>query len=190
MNDDLFLGKLCRLTAVDPGLMAEAYSKWSQDTEYWRLMASEPCQPMSIKSSRDWLEEELYKDPPGFIMFAIHTLDSDKLIGEVGFEDADLPPGDAYVSIGLGERENWGKGFGTDVLSSVLRYAFTELNMHRVSAIISEYNPRSIQTFINLGFVVEGRLRAAEHRAGHRQDLVFLGILREEWERKQSTNNK
>ena len=33
-------------------------------------------------------------------MFAIHTLDGDRLIGEIGFEDDDLPPGEYQVFTG------------------------------------------------------------------------------------------
>ena len=143
MQSDIFQGKLVRLKAVDPQLMAEAYSRWSQDSEYWRLISAEPPRPWSIKSTREWLEEELYKDPPGFMMFAIHTLNGDRLIGEIGFEDEELPQGEAFVVLGLGERENWGKGFGTDAMCLLLRYAFGELNLQRVSLTVSEYNPRA-----------------------------------------------
>jgi RimJ/RimL family protein N-acetyltransferase len=181
MNHDLFHGKLVCLKAVDPETMAEAYSRWSQDTEYWRLMSAEPAQPMSIKSTREWLEEELYKDPPGFTMFAIHTLEDDRLIGEVGFEDDDLPYGETFVAIGIGARENWGKGYGTDAMRVILRYAFMELNLQRVSLTVSEYNSRAIQSYLKAGFVEEGRLRGSERRAGRRFNLVYMGILREEW---------
>ena len=183
MNKNLFQGQLVRLKAVDPQLMAEAYSRWSQDSEYWRLMSAEPTQPMSVKSTREWLEDELFRDPPGFIMFAINTLEDDKLIGEVGFEDQDLPNCEAFVAIGLGERENWGKGYGTDAMRIILRYAFNELNLQRISLTVSEYNPRAVQSYLKAGFVVEGRLRGAERRDGRRFDLVYMGILLAEWEK-------
>lgn len=182
MNNDLFLGKLVRLKAVDPQQMAESYSRWSQDTEYWRLMNAEPARPMSVKSTKDWLEDEIYKDPPGFIMFAIHILDDDRLIGEIGFEGGELPAGEMFVAVGLGEREYWGKGYGTDAMRLVLRYAFTELNLQRVSLTVSEYNARAVQSYRKAGFVEEGRLRGNEQRGGRRYDLIYMGILCEEWE--------
>lgn len=187
MNSELFPGKLVRLKAVNPETMAEAYSRWSQDTEYWRLMSAEPAQPMSIKSTKEWLEDELYKDPPGFIMFAIHTLEDDRLIGEIGFEDDNLPYGEAFVAIGIGERGDWGKGYGTDAMSLILRYAFTELNLQRVSLTVSGYNSRAVQSYLKAGFLEEGRLRSCENRAGRRNDLIYMGILREEWEKSQSS---
>ena len=185
MNHDLFHGKLVRLKAVDPETMAIAYSRWSQDTEYWRLMTGEPVYVMSVKSTKEWFEGELYKDPPSFTMFAIHTLEDDRLIGEIGFEDAEVPSGEAFIAIGIGEREDWGQGYGSDAMRIMLRYAFNELNLTRISLTVSEFNPRAVQAYTRAGFVEEGRLSGAEKRGGRRYDLVYMGILREEWEQRQ-----
>lgn len=185
MNHNLYQGDLVRLKAVEPESMAEAYFRWSQDSEYWRLASSEPAQPFSIKTTKEWLEEELYKDPPGFIMFAIHTLEDDRLIGDIGFEDEEMPDGESVVSVGIGAQADWGKGYGTDAMHLILRYAFRELNRMRITLTVSEYNPRAIQSYLKAGFVEEGRLRGSELRAGRRYDLVYMGILREDWEQKQ-----
>jgi RimJ/RimL family protein N-acetyltransferase len=186
LDNNLLIGKLVQLKAVDPQEMAEAYSRWSRDSEYWRLMSSEPAQVMSIKSTREWLENELYQDPPGFTMFAIHTLENDQLVGEIGFEDDELPDGETFVAVGIGDRDNWGKGFGTDALHIILRYAFMEMNLQRVSLMVSEYNSRAIQSYVRAGFIEEGRLRSYENRTGHRYDLIYMGILREKWEEDQA----
>jgi RimJ/RimL family protein N-acetyltransferase len=190
MNSFLFQGKLVRFKAVDPQQMAEVYSRWSQDSEYWRFMSGEPSHPMSIGSTREWLEEELSKDPPGFIMFALHTLDDDRLIGEIGFDRVEQPYGEAFVALGLGERDSWGKGYGTDAMRLLLRYAFCELNLHRVSLTVAEHNPRAIKSYIKVGFVEEGRVRCGEHRGGRYYDVVYMGILHDEWEQNQLVLSK
>jgi RimJ/RimL family protein N-acetyltransferase len=183
MNEDLLQGKLVRFKAVDPQTMAEAYSRWSRDSWYWRLMSGEPAYPMSVKSTQEWLEEELYKDPPGFILFAIHTLADDRLIGEAGFEDDYAAPGESFIIVGIGEEPDWGKGFGSDAMRILLRYAFMELSLRRISLTVSEYNLRGIQSDRKVGFVEEGRLRGGELRDGRRYDLIYMGILKEEWEK-------
>jgi len=63
----------------------------------------------------------------------------------------------------------------------MLRYAFAELNLHRVSLNVFEYNPRAIRSYEICGFVREGRCRQALHRDGRRWDLIYMGIMREEW---------
>ena len=181
MNNDLFRGKLVRLSMDEPEVVAEAFARWTRDSEYWRLLAAEPSRPNSVKATREWVEKELYKDPPDFHMFTIHHLEDDRLIGELGLDDVKLPHGESFVGIGLGEREYWGKGYGSDAMQILLRYAFTELNLERVSLDVFEYNPRAIASYLKVGFVEEGRLRRFLHRDGRRWDLIFMGILREEW---------
>jgi RimJ/RimL family protein N-acetyltransferase len=89
--------------------------------------------------------------------------------------------GDTLVAIALGERKFWGNGFGTDAMRVMLRYAFNELNLRRVGLIVFEYNPRAIRSYEKAGFVHEGRARGFLYREGQRWDLLFMGILREEW---------
>jgi RimJ/RimL family protein N-acetyltransferase len=87
------------------------------------------------------------------------------------------------VGIGIGEREYWGKGYGKDAMRIMLRYAFMELNLHRVSLNVYEYNPRAIRSYEKAGFTVEGRQRQALNRDGRRWDMIYMGSLREEWKR-------
>ncbi|MCK4899416.1 MAG: GNAT family N-acetyltransferase, partial [Anaerolineales bacterium] len=75
----------------------------------------------------------------------------------------------------------WGKGFGTDAVSVILRYAFHELNLHRVSLGVFEYNRRARRSYEKVGFSVEGRIRGDMLRQGRRWDVFIMGILREEW---------
>jgi RimJ/RimL family protein N-acetyltransferase len=65
----------------------------------------------------------------------------------------------------------------------ILRYAFTELNLHRVSLDTFEYNPRAIRSYEKAGFKIEGRVRQLLNREGRRWDVIYMGILREEWEK-------
>ena len=182
MNNDLFRGKIVRLAAQEVQTMAEAYSKWSGDSEFWRLMDSGSVRPFSVKTTKDWIEKNQENEKPDQFSFAIRTLEDDRLIGDIGLDGIQWTHGDTFVGIGLGEREYWGKGFGTDAMQVILRYAFTELNLHRVSLNVFGYNPRAMKSYEKAGFKFEGRMRGMLHRDGRRWDIVFMGILREEWE--------
>ena len=63
----------------------------------------------------------------------------------------------------------------------LLRYAFDELNLYRVTLNTFEYNPRAIRSYEKAGFKVEGRVRKYLNREGRRWDVIFMGILAEEW---------
>ena len=181
MVDDLYTGKLVRLRALDPAMAAEPIARWELDSEYNRLGDSGPVFPPPAKRVREQLEAPERRGNE--FTFAIHTLADDRLIGVIGLEVTQWIHGDAYVGIGIGERDDWGKGYGTDAMRVILRFAFCELNLHRVSLTVFEYNPRAIRSYEKAGFVVEGRLRDWLNREGRRWDMIHMGILREEWQK-------
>jgi len=63
----------------------------------------------------------------------------------------------------------------------ILRYAFTEINMNRVTLNVFEFNPRAIRAYEKAGFRHEGRMRKVLNKEGKRWDMLYMSILREEW---------
>lgn len=183
MIADLFTGKLVRLVSEDPQTIAEAYHRWGRDSEYLRLMDWGPARRHSVKSSKEWIEKMLEKEQAELFFFMLRTLEDDRLIGDIGLGGCQWNQGEAWVGIAIGERDYWGKGYGTDAIRILLRYAFNELNLHRVTLNVFEYNQRAVRSYEKAGFVVEGRERQFLRRDGRRWDVIYMGILREEWER-------
>lgn len=181
MDTDLFKGKLVRLCADEPDVLAEAFSRWSRNSEYIRLLDNDPAKLWSVKKVKEGIEKELEQDDTGGIMYSIHLLEEDKLIGFIGLWGFGKPSGEAWVGIGMGEPEFWGRGYGTEAMQLILQYAFQELNLHRVTLGVFEYNQRAIRSYEKAGFVHEGRIRKEVLREGKRWDALQMGILREEW---------
>lgn len=182
MDAGILTGKLVRLTCEDPQVMAKCFEHWQKDSLYMRLLSTDPSMFFSSKYIQELLEKDLVAEQPRFTMFAVRRLADDQTIGEIGLDAVDFPKQDTFVGIGIGEREDWNHGYGTDAMRVLLRYAFTELNLHRVSLTVFEYNPRAIQSYLRAGFREEGRLRQCFKREGQRWDMIFMGILRSEWE--------
>ncbi len=178
---ELFRGELVRLSAENTDTVAERFLRWNRDSEYWRLLAVEPATPYTLKQIKDFIEKELFSQQSSIFLFMIRSLEDDRIIGEIGLEGVEWNHGDAFVGISVGEREYWDKGYGTDAMRVLLDYAFKELNLHRVSLTVFEYNPRAMRSYQKAGFVMEGRERSVIRRDGKRYDLLFMGILREEW---------
>jgi RimJ/RimL family protein N-acetyltransferase len=181
-TEDLFSGQQTRLTAEDPEIMAKAFARWNLDSEYLRLLDSDPPRLWSEKQFKDWFEKELEKNDPNDFFFMIRPLDDEQPIGFTGLFDLHWNHGDALVAIALGDRTYWGNGYGTDAMRILLRYAFIELNLRRVTLIVFDYNPRARRSYEKCGFVHEGTVRGVLQREGRRWDWHFMGILRQEWE--------
>jgi RimJ/RimL family protein N-acetyltransferase len=181
LTSDLLRGKNVRLTAQDMEQAAAHYFQWSQDAEYMRLVDGDPPVPLSLKATKDVNEREWPEDDPNNIMFLIRASEDDRIIGFANLDYISWPHGDSYMGIGLGDRTCWGKGYGTEALNILLRYAFTELNLHRMTLTVFGYNERAIRMYQRCGFKIEGIVREVLYRDGRRWDLISMGLLRGEW---------
>lgn len=185
MNANLFQGELVRLAAASPDEMAKMFNRWERNSLYSRLLDDQPRIPFSEKKIRESFEKNLENLNPEEFLFSIFALDSQKVIGFIFLGPLEWNQGNAWVAIGIGETDYWGKGYGTEAMQLALRYAFTELNMHRVSLDVFGYNRRAIRSYEKAGFVLEGVQRKIVRREGQRWDVHFMGVLKEDWLRKQ-----
>jgi RimJ/RimL family protein N-acetyltransferase len=182
---DIFKGELVRLSAFDHEELGKAYAAWTRDSELQRLFDSRASALHSAKASADFFEKMIKENSPADHLFSIRTLEDNRLLGDIGLNVInDWGSRDSFVGLGIGNREDWGKGYGTDAMKIILRFAFTELNLRRVTLTVFEYNPRAIRSYEKVGFQHEGRMRGALLRDGKRWDLHYMGILYEDWKEK------
>jgi RimJ/RimL family protein N-acetyltransferase len=180
MNGNLFRGELVRLSAEEPELLGKTLWSWDRDSEFRRLLDDEPPCLWSAKNIQTWFEKPNEEQADRGFYFLMRTLQDDRLIGLWVNE---WSRAEAEVGIGIGDRESWGKGFGTDAMRVIMRYAFCELNLQRITLQVFDYNARAIRSYEKVGFTHEGRTRKAIFRDGSRADIVTMGILREEWQK-------
>lgn len=180
MVNDLFKGKLIRLIAVRNS-DAEEMASWQEHSDYLRKVDTDFALPKSIEA----LRERDQSKGSGNIEFRLRTLEEDKLIGFVALHGMEWNNQACLLAIGIGNPEYRGKGYGTEALNLILRYAFYELNLNRVGLDVISYNLPAIKAYEKAGFMVEGQMRSAVLRDGKQYDRVIMGILREEWMEKQ-----
>ena len=179
MRDENFLvGQRVRLTAV----RADDYdviTRQQEDVGFWRLMSSDASNPRTVEANKAYLEEQLAK--PNAFYFAIRPVDDDRFVGLINLSYIEWNHGAGELGMGIG-RDDWGKGYGTEALAILLRFAFHEINLHRVALTVFGYNDRAIALYESAGFVKEGSDREYLSRDGRRYDMHRYGLLRREWE--------
>ena len=183
-GENLFRGKLVRLVAPSEG-DAPVLARWSEDAGYLRAVDSDYARPLSAQEFAQRLSPD--RADPNRLEFHIRTLHDDRLIGFVALHSLEWNNGVALLAIGIGEPEYRGKGYGTDALHLMLRFAFHELNLFRVGLDVIAGNTRAVRTYEKLGFRREGCMRGAVLRDGIRTDRITMGILRDEWVQAQAT---
>lgn len=188
-NHDLLQGEQVRLLAVEPEQNAALLSRWGHNGEYMRNLDGDPIRLWSPQGTQKWLEDETGEDKPNMILFMVQDLATEQMIGFVDLTGFQSIHKDAWVGIGLGEPSYWGKGYGTDAMRVLLRYAFSELGLHRIGLTVFEYNRRAIRSYEKAGYQIEGQYREFIHRDGRRWDMIFMGILQEEWKQIEEGNS-
>jgi RimJ/RimL family protein N-acetyltransferase len=182
LTEQLFEGQFVRFAPPDVEHDVEIVSKWSHDPEYLRLLSADIAKPLSpFQVKKQYEEWEKDAEKRNAFPFAIRLKADDRLIGFARLWRIEWTHGTSSLQIGIGDRNDRGKGYGTEALHMLLRYAFDELNLYRLAASTTEYNTGAIRFFERAGFVVEVRRRQAVQRDGKRWDMVMMGLLRDEW---------
>ncbi|KAG1729939.1 acyl-CoA N-acyltransferase [Suillus lakei] len=77
----------------------------------------------------------------------------------------------------------WSNGYGTEATKFMIDYSFKWFGLNRLSLGVFANNARAIAVYEKLGFVMEGRKRQAVWMDNRWEDVLTMGILRDEWER-------
>ena len=80
--------------------------------------------------------------------------------------------------IRIGERDAWGRGFGTEAVGLLVRRAFDGLGLDRVELQVFATNARAIRAYEKAGFEVERRRPDAAFVGGRYVDVLVMAPLR------------
>jgi RimJ/RimL family protein N-acetyltransferase len=171
------VGKQVLLRAIEMRDL-ELLHKWANDPEIWQLLDGWHF-PSSMASQMKWFES-LQADQLNQ-RFAIEVPDQG-LIGTANLVNIDWKNNHAFHGMMLGEKRHRGKGYGTDTVMTIMRYAFEELHFERLDSTIIEYNDISRKLYCEkCGWREEGRLRNWYWRKNRYWDKIVIGITREDY---------
>ena len=179
----LFEGQDIRFGPIDYEKDPEIESKWTHNAEFMRLYEFEPARPMSaaiVKKQYEKIEKRI-EENKDIYHFMIRAKADDRLIGKAIIQRIEWTNGNCGIRVGIGSADDRRKGYGTQAMKMLLRFAFAELNLFRVTAYVPEYNEGAITLVKKFGFTEEVRRRQALERDGRRWDLLVLGLLKDEW---------
>lgn len=179
----LFDGDLVCLAPIDPENDAEVEAIWTHSADYLRMLGIEPSRPLSpyqVKQKYENIEKKM-EERKNLFYFNIRKREDDRLVGFTKIFWVTWTHGNAFVQLGIGAPADRGLGYGNEALQLLLRYAFEELNLFRLTAFIPDYNQPAIGLFKKSGFKEEVRCRQALNRDGRRYDFLHLGLLLDEW---------
>jgi len=145
------------------------------------MRASSVYAPVSDVQQEEWFRATMHRHTA--VWFGVEDVRARPahLVGTCCLVDIDWIGRSAELRVRIGIKELWGSGLGTDACSVLLDFGFDELNLERIGLRVWGSNTRAQRVYEKLGFVVEGRLRRAGFINGVRDDVILMGLLRDEW---------
>lgn len=175
-NDMNIKGNIVTLRAVDVQDM-EFMRKTLNDPQMERLVVGWSF-PVSATEQDRWFESVMQDQRNR--RFVIETPDDGK-VGIYVLSGIDWKNRTADVGIKLADVRNRKKGVGTDATMAVMRYAFDELNLNRLTVTWLEDNIASQKMHMKCGYRKEGCIRSCIYKSGQYKDLIVGGILKTEY---------
>ena len=172
-----------RRLCLRPLARAEAavFVPWVNDPEVTRTLAI-GVRAMDVRAEEVFIEKT--NASAHDVLFGIVVQETDQLIGSTGLHQIDFRNQRAGFGIMIGEKNAWGKGYGTEATALVVHYAFRKLHLNRVQLQVYEHNLRGMRVYEKVGFRREGVLRQEHVYDGRFWDTVVMALLREEWEKR------
>ncbi len=157
--------------------ISDDYIKWLNDPEVNRFLEVRFVH-QTYETVLTYLRS-FYGDTEKY-MWGICPNDITRLIGTATLSNINHHHRLGVIGLMIGEKEYWGKGYGTETIKLVVGYAFRSLNLHKVTAGAVADNQGSVKAFQKAGFEIEGRAKSHSFCDGVYRDSVCMGMVNKE----------
>lgn len=152
----------------------EATRKWANDPALMRLL--DRAWPVSDAEHEQWFARITGRRDCAY--FAVEAVETGEHVGNVWLWEIDWRHRRAELRIVLGDPTLAGRGFGTESIDLLARFAFERLNLHKLVAYVLGVNPRARRAFEKAAFELEGTLKADRWVDDRYADVQILGRRR------------
>ena len=165
---------------------------WEQDDVRMHWESAQTADALGQRQ-RDWhepprslqqLEQDFdlwHTDPDPTVVRLIIAVE-DRPVGDIDLFHVDQRNRNALVGLGIWSVDDRNRGYGSDALRTMLRWAFRHLNLHRVELSVEPENVHAIRVYEKVGFVTEGLRREHHYDDGCYRDEQIMAILSREFE--------
>ena len=156
----------------------DLYTKWENYPKVRKL--SRNILPRTKEEYKKYLES-LQKDLPDELTFEIF-LKTEKLpIGICELSEIDWINQVSFVGILIGEIAYWGQNFCTETIKLLCKYAFEELNLHKLKYVAFSSNMASLRCAEKAGFSLEATLKKEIYIDGQYYNSIFYTLFSDDW---------
>lgn len=161
--------------------------RWMNDREVMAWARFSPDHMISLAALEKEYEKELAGEDHERITFVIEERASGRAIGWCTVRTWDQKHVNANVGIGLGEKELWGQGRGTEAVNLLLGVVFDQQGWHRAELYTLAENDRAIRSAEKCGFRRCGLEHESTYYNGGYHDVIEMEQLKSEWDTRTSS---
>lgn len=166
----MLIGEKIKLRALEPEDLDYLY-QIENDTNLWEVSHTQtPYSKYILKNYLENSHRDIYEVKQ--LRLAITDLEN-KLLGLIDLFDFDPKNQRVGLGIVISSPENRLKGYATEAISLVCKYAFNQLNVNQLYANIGAENTKSIHLFEKLGFEKSGVKKEWNFSNGKFQDELL-----------------
>src|SRR5215217_3600108 len=135
----------------------EAFQRWYADREIAELLRHD-LEPLTPTQSRGYFETFILPSSARGTCFAIHERESKRLVGTTALTDRVNGRNgvSALFRIVIGEKDVWGRGYGTEATRLMAQEAFDSMGLSEIRLEVFNHNLRAIAAYSKVGFIVSG----------------------------------
>jgi RimJ/RimL family protein N-acetyltransferase len=159
---------------------AEHFVRWFADMEVTRFLATRMA--ITLQQELEFLKK--IGESKDDIWWVIET--EGTAIGATGIHGINWLEANGTTGIVIGEKTSWGKGYATEAMQLRTRYAFRELNLHKIMTEVFVGNQASRRALEKNGYRSVGTSRDHFFTRGAWHDIWLGEVLRDDWERAQT----
>jgi RimJ/RimL family protein N-acetyltransferase len=124
-------------------------ARWNQDLAFTASIGT-PGEAHTVEMRQEFFQKHS-RPRQDNVEFAVILLSTGELVGFGGLSDISRAL-TATLFVGIGERDLWGKGLGTEASRLICEYGFFFRNLHGIKVEVNGYNRRAIRVYERLGF--------------------------------------
>ncbi len=183
MRYPFLIGKKLYLRGIEEEDLEGKYFDWLNDFKVTKYMES-GIFPNTVERMQEYFKNVGRSN--NNVLLAIIDMKTDEHIGNIRLGPINWVHRTSFVGIMIGEKNFWGKGYGTESLKLVMEYAFNRLNLHKISSGINNSNKTSIRAFERAGFKIECRRKDELYVDDSYHDALIMGLTKEDFSRRQT----
>ena len=172
-------GDLVKLRSYKEEDIVKAH-EFLNDEEVKKFISVDAAFPMTIWEEEAWIKTRKSNANLTYD-FAIEDLKTNKYIGGCSINSTNIKNRNCVIGIMIGDKEYWGKGYGTDALKILIKFIFEELNLDKIKLSVFSFNERARACYKKIGFKEEGILKKEIYRNGKYHDDILMAIFKDEY---------